>query len=245
MLRRGGVEKQVLIKDTDHNLTATCSIDNFIAQLHKLRDIIMGENDESDEVFETALTWEKAEDVSRVPGFLSRLQMSFNNSFNSSLFNASLSFHHPVGRINSGGGRRSSLFNIAEGSCSSPLATSNGLTALAGVLHQSLIDMTPPDPLAAPIHRAFNSTINLHNTVKRIVDHVTEPGATLSEDQAGLQLVKLCLGIQSFVDTVMSASYMALQSPPSCELASIIENLQEDIRKVVPIIKKCASRLLQ
>jgi len=45
--------------------------------------------------------------------------------------------------------------------------------------------MTPQDPLATPAHRAFNSTINLHNTVKRIVDHVTEPGATLSEDQVG------------------------------------------------------------
>ncbi|XP_064122516.1 uncharacterized protein LOC135226737 [Macrobrachium nipponense] len=232
MFTESGVEMVVLLKDLRHQTTAKLTVSAFIQKVNILRDIVQGE--ESEDMLESTLVWERTEDLNCVPGFLNKLQDCVNSSFN-----CSLSGPTPLGSHRSSKRRRSSiLYNLEKSS--STIESMGGSVAVATAIHNALATLSSPVISSHPLQATLNSIADLYSSVQIIRNHISEPRSTSSEEEYSKQLVVLLCTSQLTLKNLSSSGY--IEPDTSCD--SCIE-LQEKFREAEVKITNCTSRIFQ
>nr|XP_053626502.1 LOW QUALITY PROTEIN: uncharacterized protein LOC128684368 [Cherax quadricarinatus] len=164
VLTESGLEVIVLIKDLQHLMTATLTLDAFQEKLQILRDIV--QNEEYDEVFEASLHWERTEDVSCVPGFINKLLdcpslHTLNSSLNCSMSSTS-SF---LSRSNSTRKKSSMLYVGERCTSNSESSSCHGSVTVAAAIHWALTNL-PQSTSCSPLTTALNAVADLHEATQ-------------------------------------------------------------------------------
>ncbi|XP_066947752.1 LOW QUALITY PROTEIN: kinesin-like protein KIF14 [Macrobrachium rosenbergii] len=234
MFTESGVEMIVLLKDLRHQTTAKLPVSTFIQKVNILRDIVQGE--ESEDMLESTLVWERTEDLNCVPGFLNKLQDCVSSSLN-----CSLSGPTPLGSRCSSKRRRSSInYNFEKNSSMSTIESMGGSVAVATAIHSALATLSPPVISSHPLQSTLNSIGDLHSSVQIIRNHTSEPRSTLSEEEFNKQLIVLLCTSQVTLQNLSSSGHME----PDTSCNSCIE-LQEKFREADVKITNCTSRIFQ
>ncbi|XP_071551668.1 kinesin-like protein KIF14 [Panulirus ornatus] len=241
ILNESGLEVVVLVKDLQHQMTATLTRTAFTEKLQVLRDIIQGEECE-DEMFEASLLWERTEDVSCVPGFINKLlecpSLHALNPLNCSISKSSSSF--PRSNVNR---RRSSVLCVAESSSfigNLNTGASCGSVIVAAAIHQALTNLPAPNPQMPPLTSALNAVADLHGVTQNIRDHTTEPGHRLSDEELSKQLILLLCTSQTAVSSLISVANIEFMASWRKDV-----KLQDKLRRAASKITSCTSRLFQ
>ncbi|KAK3851338.1 hypothetical protein Pcinc_042000 [Petrolisthes cinctipes] len=240
-LKECGFEVVVLVKDAHHQMTATLSPTSFTEKLRVLRDIMKGE--ESSEVFDMGLVWERSEDVTCVPGFINRVRdipalQNFSASLNFSL-NTSSAF---LTRATSSCRKRNSVLASLDQSISmnKPESTTNNSVVVSTVIHQILEHVPIFNPHTPAINNALNSVIELKNIAQSIRDHITEPGHSLSDGDLSEALIQLLLSSQQTVRNILTMTNSDIVTNNNMAI-----QLEEKLQRTVTKISNFTSRLYQ
>ncbi|KAK4298081.1 hypothetical protein Pmani_029555 [Petrolisthes manimaculis] len=240
-LKECGLEVVVLVMDAHHQMTATLNPTSFTEKLRVLRDIMQGE--ESSEVFDMGLVWERSEDVTCVPGFINRVRdipalQNFSASFNFSL-NTSSAF---LTRATSSCRKRNSVLASLDQSISmnKPESTTNNSAVVATVIHKILEHVPIFNPHTPAINNALNSVIELKNIAQSIRDHITEPGHSLSDGDLSEALIQLLLSSQQVVRNILT-----MTNSDTVTNNNISIQLEEKLQRTVTKISNFTSRLYQ
>ncbi|XP_045109557.1 kinesin-like protein KIF14 isoform X2 [Portunus trituberculatus] len=238
VLSESGLEVVVVVKDLHHQMTATLSPASFTDVLQLLRT---SAKDEDTDVFENGLRWEKAEDVTCVPGFLNRLlecsaiqncNLSINSSFNTS--SSSIFSYSKTRKMNNF--RHLSEMSIRE----IPQNECRVSVGVAAALHQ-VLETLPASYLHTPIlSSALSALCCLYEDAVHIKDHTTEPGHTLSEEELSKSLIQLFYHSQSVISSIAAAG-----NSEAVILAHGKDQFQDDIQKNIMKLSNCTSRLFQ
>ncbi|XP_063880218.1 kinesin-like protein KIF14 isoform X1 [Scylla paramamosain] len=238
VLSETGLEVVVVVKDLHHQMTATLSPASFTDLLQLLRT---SAKDGDTDVFENGLRWEKAEDVTCVPGFLNRLlecsaiqncNLSINSSFSTS--SSSIFSYSKNRKMNNF--RHLSEVSIRE----SPQDECRVSVGVAAVVHQAL-ETLPATYLHTPIlSSALSALSGLHEDAMHIKDHTTEPGQTLSDEELSKSLIQLLCHSQS-----VNSSIAAAGNSEAVIMADGKDQFQDDIQKHLVKLSSCTSRLFQ
>lgn len=238
VLTESGLEVIVLIKDLQHLMTATLTLDAFQEKLQILRDIV--QNEEYDEVFEASLHWERTEDVSCVPGFINKLLdcpslHTLNSSLNCSMSSTS-SF---LSRSNSTRKKSSMLYVGERCTSNSESSSCHGSVTVAAAIHWALTNL-PQSTSCSPLTTALNAVADLHEATQHIRDHITEPGHTLSDDNLSKQFIRLYHSSQATINSLLAVAN-------TDNLTKCVEGgqLQEKLRRASTKINNVTCRLFQ
>lgn len=237
VLSEKGLEVVVVVKDLHHQMTATLSLPAFTDMLQVMRSNV--KNEEAD-VFESGLCWEKAGDVSCVPGFINRLLecpslQNCNLSINSS-FNTSSSSIFSVSRNR----KKSNLHHLSEMSIQESSPQDTLPVSVAAAIYQ-VLEALPACHLHTPVtSSAWKALTDLHQDTQRIKDHTTEPGHTLGNEELSKILIQLLCHSQA-----VASSISAIATSEAVATTQRRDQIQDDIRKNLQKLSSCTSRLYQ
>ncbi|XP_068210023.1 kinesin-like protein KIF14 isoform X2 [Palaemon carinicauda] len=234
MFTESGVEMIVLLKDLRHQTTAKLTVSMFIQKLNNLRDIIQGE--ESEDVLESSLVWERTEDVNCVPGFLNKLQDCVNLSFNCSISGPA----HLGSRRTSNRRRSSIIFNLEKSCSTSTNDSAGGSVAVASAIHNALGMLSSSTGSSHPLQASLDSIADLYSSTQVIRNHSSDPKSTLSDEEFSKHLVVLLCTSQVTLKNLSSLCHINEES--SC--SSCME-LQEKLKEADMKITNCTSRIFQ